>query len=327
MPGSIPNRKEAIASSQWETFDASPDQQTGLFAAALALSFFVTPAADAACKRMGFLVNDYGKDGPTEDAKRLLDGHIASWAAKQGIKEYTVGKKTVSCELFLDVLLFDEHTCTASATVCWGSNKPKAKTAATDKKAEDKKAAEKANAKPAEPDAKTADAKPDSGKPGETATNNSASAAADSPVTTVQDTANATAAANPGTGASAQGATDSKKMVAPTETGALPAAAAAAAAARATPAKIEATPTAATAATTTTPTAAENAAKAALVAAERAAAAAERAAAAAERAAKAAEDKAAALAAASAAKDAGAASDKPADAMVAPITPTPSKAP
>ena len=29
--------------------------------------------ADASCKRFGFTVNDYGKDGPTKDAKSLLD--------------------------------------------------------------------------------------------------------------------------------------------------------------------------------------------------------------------------------------------------------------
>ncbi|MGQ0673072.1 MAG: hypothetical protein ACT4N2_09375, partial [Hyphomicrobium sp.] len=76
------------------------------------------PAA-AKCRKMGFTVNDYGKEGPTADAKSLLDKHIAEWAASQGIRKFTTGKKDVSCELFLDVILFDEHTCTASATVCW----------------------------------------------------------------------------------------------------------------------------------------------------------------------------------------------------------------
>ena len=83
--------------------------------------------ANAACKKMGFLVNDYGKDGPTKDAQDLLDKHIAEWAAQNGIKNYTVGKKDVKCELYIDVILFDEHTCTASANVCWdepGKEKP-----------------------------------------------------------------------------------------------------------------------------------------------------------------------------------------------------------
>ena len=79
-----------------------------------------TAPAEAACKRFGFTVNDYGKEGPTNDAKNLLDKHIAEWAAQNGVAAYQTGKKNVSCELFLDVILFDEHTCTASANVCWG---------------------------------------------------------------------------------------------------------------------------------------------------------------------------------------------------------------
>ncbi len=91
-------------------------------ASAIALSLLMSAgSAFAECKTMGFTVNDYGKDGPTKDAKELLDKDIAKWAADAGVEKYTVGKKTVKCELFLDVILFDEHTCTASASVCWGS--------------------------------------------------------------------------------------------------------------------------------------------------------------------------------------------------------------
>ena len=71
------------------------------------------------CTRLAFAVNDYGKDGPTKDAKALLDTHIAKWAAEKGIKKYTVGKKSVDCKLFLDFVVFDEHTCRAEAPVCW----------------------------------------------------------------------------------------------------------------------------------------------------------------------------------------------------------------
>ena len=78
-----------------------------------------TPAA-AACKKFGFEVNDYGKDGPTKDAKDLLDKYIATWTKEKGIAKYTVGKKDVKCELFLNFIVFDEHTCEASALVCWG---------------------------------------------------------------------------------------------------------------------------------------------------------------------------------------------------------------
>lgn len=78
----------------------------------------VSPS-DAKCTRLAFSVNDYGKDGPTKDAKALLDKYIAGWTAERGIKKYTVGKKDVTCELFLNLIVFDEHTCKAAATVCW----------------------------------------------------------------------------------------------------------------------------------------------------------------------------------------------------------------
>ncbi len=89
-------------------------------ASVLVSALAATAPAEAACKRFGFTVNDYGKEGPTNDAKNLLDKHIAEWAAQNGVTAYQTGKKNVSCELFLDVILFDEHTCTASANVCWG---------------------------------------------------------------------------------------------------------------------------------------------------------------------------------------------------------------
>ncbi|MBI1649027.1 hypothetical protein [Hyphomicrobium sulfonivorans] len=94
---------------------------------ALATVFLGTVAAlatpaNAACKKFGFTVNDYGKVGPTNDAKNLLDKHISEWASQNGVTNYSTGKKSVSCELFIDVILFDEYTCTASATVCWGGD-------------------------------------------------------------------------------------------------------------------------------------------------------------------------------------------------------------
>ena len=91
-------------------------------ALATAATFFaaVTLPASAECKRYGFTVNDYGKDGPTKDAKSLLDKLIATKMAEQGVKDYKTGAKKVSCELFLNFIVFDEHTCTADATVCWG---------------------------------------------------------------------------------------------------------------------------------------------------------------------------------------------------------------
>jgi hypothetical protein len=93
-------------------------------ALALATIAGVTTAAEAKCTRLGFSVNDYGKDGPIKDAKSLLDRHIATWAAENGVKNYTTGKKDVKCELYLDVGFFDEHTCRAEASVCWGDKAP-----------------------------------------------------------------------------------------------------------------------------------------------------------------------------------------------------------
>ena len=76
-------------------------------------------SAHAACQRLAFSVNDYGKEGPANDAKKLLDKYIAEWTAKNGIENYRVGKKDVTCELYLDVGFFDEYTCKAAATFCW----------------------------------------------------------------------------------------------------------------------------------------------------------------------------------------------------------------
>ena len=102
--------------------------------AVLATAALAASSAEARCTRLAFSVNDYGKDGPTKDAKDLLDKYIANWTKSKGITKYTVGKKDVSCELFLDVIVFDEHTCKASALVCWGDKASAAKdTAATAK--------------------------------------------------------------------------------------------------------------------------------------------------------------------------------------------------
>ena len=92
------------------------------FLAAIFASFvmvFTAGVAQAACQKLGFTVNDYGKEGPTNDAKRLLDKYIAKWTADNGIKKYRTGKKSVSCYLFLDFGFFDEWTCKAVATFCW----------------------------------------------------------------------------------------------------------------------------------------------------------------------------------------------------------------
>ena len=115
-------------------------QTIKLAVAATTLSFValaIAEPASAACERFGFSVNDYGKDGPTKDAKSLLDKHIAKKLAERGITKFTTGTKDVKCELFLNFIVFDEHTCTAEATACWdGAPLPKGETtAAIDNKA------------------------------------------------------------------------------------------------------------------------------------------------------------------------------------------------
>lgn len=98
---------------------------------ALAACVVIAAPASAKCTRLGFSVNDYGKEGPARDAKNLLDKYIADWAVKQGVKTYRTGKKDVKCELFLDFGVFDEYTCRAEATVCWGDNQPAGGASAT----------------------------------------------------------------------------------------------------------------------------------------------------------------------------------------------------
>jgi hypothetical protein len=104
----------------------SARSKTALLAAAALLAAGMATPASAACKRFSFLVNDYGKDGPTKDAKDLLDKYIGEWMKEQNISKWTVGKKEVKCELFLDFVVFDEHTCTATASACWDGAAAKA---------------------------------------------------------------------------------------------------------------------------------------------------------------------------------------------------------
>jgi hypothetical protein len=145
-----------------------------LLAAASIVTLTATVApASATCRKMGFIVNDFGLDGPTADAKRLLDRDIAAFVASQGITNHTVTNRDVKCEVYIAIL--DEHTCKATASVCWDEKNPNAKPATTaadggavaapaektDKKAEKKEPAKK---EPAKKVAKPAAAKPDAEK-------------------------------------------------------------------------------------------------------------------------------------------------------------------
>ena len=73
----------------------------------------------AACTTLSYSVNDYGKKGPAQDAQVLLEKYIENWAKGKNITKYRVSKKNVQCELFIDVIVFDEYTCKATANVCW----------------------------------------------------------------------------------------------------------------------------------------------------------------------------------------------------------------
>jgi len=138
-------------------------RQSALLATAAALLVVAdTTPAEAKCTRLAFSVNDYGKEGPIRDAKALLDKYIADHMAKMGVKKYTVGKKDVTCELFLDFGFFDEHTCKASALVCWGDAAPAKAATPADGAAP---AATPPAAKPAAQPAAAPKAAPASGQP------------------------------------------------------------------------------------------------------------------------------------------------------------------
>lgn len=119
VPRLKPIRKVAKATDP--DSPASPSVTTGSLAKTAAAGGAVAAGGKTSgrCTRMAFEVNDWGKEGPTKDAKDLLDKHIASWAAQKGIKNYKTGNKIVNCRLFLDFGFADEHTCRAEAPVCW----------------------------------------------------------------------------------------------------------------------------------------------------------------------------------------------------------------
>jgi hypothetical protein len=104
-----------------------------LAGAAAVLPSALLPAAAAPakpeCQQLYFEVNDYGKEGPSRDAQAMLDKLIVKWTQDKGIKTYKTEKKDVSCELFLDAVVFDEYTCKATADICWTPSKATATSA------------------------------------------------------------------------------------------------------------------------------------------------------------------------------------------------------
>src|SRR5262245_47639253 len=98
-------------SHRWEAHMQSKAGLALRVGSVVALAAALATSADAACKKLAFSVNDFGKDGPTKDAQDLLDKYIAEWTTERGITKFTVGKKDVSCELYLNLIVVDEHTC------------------------------------------------------------------------------------------------------------------------------------------------------------------------------------------------------------------------
>jgi hypothetical protein len=95
-------------------------KQKAVAAALFGIALIGSPvSAHAECRTLSFSVNDYGKEGPARDAADLLEKYIVRWTGEKGIKKYRKVPKEITCELFLDVVVFDEYTCTASADICW----------------------------------------------------------------------------------------------------------------------------------------------------------------------------------------------------------------
>jgi hypothetical protein len=127
----------------WQRANMRPIQPSnGIFTMSMSRTRFCILACAAAmlpsavsakpeCTQLVYSVNDYGKEGPSRDAQALLDKYIEKWAKEKGIKKYKTGKKDVTCELFLDAVVFDEYTCKASANVCWTPPKVAAKSTVT----------------------------------------------------------------------------------------------------------------------------------------------------------------------------------------------------
>lgn len=192
-------------------------------ALATAATFFAAVAvpASAECKRYGFTVNDYGKDGPTTDAKSLLDKLIATKMSEKGVKDYKTGLKKVSCELFLNFIVFDEHTCTADATVCWGGTP----LPSSEQAAEATEAGEKTKSSSAEPAKQSKKKKEVAAKTGEaakvpetakaTAPPPAENAAAETKAPDPKDTSAPTAEANEGAAQPSEGQANSASTATP----------------------------------------------------------------------------------------------------------------
>ena len=70
------------------------------------------------CRTLETSVTDWGKDAASNQARNLLKGRAANYAAKQGLKDYKPGGGTVSCATNVDLGFAGNYTCRARTKVC-----------------------------------------------------------------------------------------------------------------------------------------------------------------------------------------------------------------
>ena len=75
--------------------------------------------ANAKCERHAFEVNDYGKEGPIRMARENLYKFVEKLKKEKGLKKVRVKESEPKCRLFLDFIVFDEHTCRIEANICY----------------------------------------------------------------------------------------------------------------------------------------------------------------------------------------------------------------
>lgn len=80
---------------------------------------YTSTPAEAVCQRHAFIVNDFGKEGPIRMARENLYKFVEKLKKEKNIKHIRVKESKPSCFVYLDVGLFNEHTCRIEASMCW----------------------------------------------------------------------------------------------------------------------------------------------------------------------------------------------------------------
>ena len=71
------------------------------------------------CRTVGSSVTDWGQEATSRDARKLLDVRVKKFTAKEGIREYTAGRGSVTCTSNIDLIVAGNYTCRAQTKVCW----------------------------------------------------------------------------------------------------------------------------------------------------------------------------------------------------------------